>query len=401
MTNKDVVATLENFSEEVEILETTDSTTGSYVFRENGEHTFRIQDKAGNISEIVAKVDWIDKVAPTAEITYDITDKTIDNVVAKLTNQSEDIMIENNHGSKYYVFTENGEFTFIIRDKAGNKSEIKAEVDWIIDEQTMEENIKETTEETVKVNYEITTSSTVGEEEKETVTVNLELPAGYTVLGRSSYTFTRNGVHVFRFIDDEGNIFSKTVTVDWLEDETTEDKPSVEEKPVVPTLPEEDNNSEEDGNISNEEDSEKDNTTDVDNSDDKVENTTEEYNKEEQIAQNTNEQSNNSLINNKLEVNDLVDEVINETTVSSLETTSSTTQSTTNTSVEMIENMVNNSDTNNQEDNIEVYNSTEETNENTSKDNVLTKEQVKAISTGVSGISLAGILAILFRRFFR
>ena len=89
----------------------------------------------------------------------------------------------------------------------------------------MEENIKETTEETVKVNYEITTSSTVGEEEKETVTVNLELPAGYTVLGRSSYTFTRNGVHVFRFIDDEGNIFSKTVTVDWLEDETTEDKP--------------------------------------------------------------------------------------------------------------------------------------------------------------------------------
>ena len=67
----------------------------------------------------------------------------------------------------------------------------------------------------------------------------------------------------------------------------------------------------------------------------------------------------------------------------------------------MIENMVNNSDTNNQEDNIEVYNSTEETNENTSKDNVLTKEQIKAISTGVSGISLAGILAILFRRFFR
>ena len=63
--------------------------------------------------------------------------------------------------------------------------------------------------------------------------------------------------------------------------------------------------------------------------------------------------------------------------------------------------MVNNSDTNNQEDNIEVYNSTEETNENTSKDNVLTKEQIKAISTGVSGISLAGILAILFRRFFR
>ena len=67
----------------------------------------------------------------------------------------------------------------------------------------------------------------------------------------------------------------------------------------------------------------------------------------------------------------------------------------------MIENVVNNSDTNNQEDNIEVYNSTEETNENTSKDNVLTKEQIKAISTGVSGISLAGILAILFRRFFR
>ena len=92
------------------------------------------QDKAGNTTEVSARVDWIDKVAPTADIQYSTTSKTNQDVVAKLINLSEDVTIldKTNLTLGSYVFSENGEYTFEIQDKAGNISEIKAKVDWII-----------------------------------------------------------------------------------------------------------------------------------------------------------------------------------------------------------------------------------------------------------------------------
>ena len=101
------------------------------TFDDNGEYTFYFQDAAGNTGSATAKVTWIDKEAPRASIAYSTKDKTSENVIVTLTNYSEDITITNNGGKNSYVFTENGEFTFEFRDKAGNTGSVKAVVTWI------------------------------------------------------------------------------------------------------------------------------------------------------------------------------------------------------------------------------------------------------------------------------
>ena len=61
-TNGSVIAKLENFSEEVKILNNNGS--NEYIFNTNGEFSFEIEDLAGNRTLIIAKVDNIDKEAP-------------------------------------------------------------------------------------------------------------------------------------------------------------------------------------------------------------------------------------------------------------------------------------------------------------------------------------------------
>ena len=82
-----------------------------------------------------AKVNWIDKIAPTAEIKYSTEETTDKSVIVTLINESEEIIITNNNASKQYTFNENGEFTFEFEDKAGNKGTATAKVDWIKKEQ--------------------------------------------------------------------------------------------------------------------------------------------------------------------------------------------------------------------------------------------------------------------------
>ena len=68
---------------------------------------------------------------PTAEIEYDIKEKTSNPVTAKLVNASTDITITNNEGRDTYTFTENGQFVFEFIDKYGNKGTATAVVNWI------------------------------------------------------------------------------------------------------------------------------------------------------------------------------------------------------------------------------------------------------------------------------
>ena len=83
----------------------------------------------------MAKVDWIDKIAPTAKVVYSTTDKTSNSVIATLTGESEEITITNNDGNRNCTFSENGEFVYEFMDKAGNRGTVLAKVDWIIKEE--------------------------------------------------------------------------------------------------------------------------------------------------------------------------------------------------------------------------------------------------------------------------
>ena len=130
-TNGEVIAELVP-NEEVTILNGVGVNPNCYYFDDNGEFTFEFVDKAGNKGSATAKVDWIDKIAPTAELHYDIANPTNEDVTVTIENFSEEgVKVVNNNNSNSYTFKDNGEFIFEIVDKAGNRNTIVAKVNWI------------------------------------------------------------------------------------------------------------------------------------------------------------------------------------------------------------------------------------------------------------------------------
>lgn len=182
-----------------------------YTFEENGEYTFRLQDKAGNRSEVKAKVNWIDREIPTANITYDINETTTGNVIATIT-LSEAGIITNNNGSRTYTFTKNGEFTFEYQDLAGNKGSATAKVDWIEKKIELPD---------IRLHY-----SEV-EKTMNPVTVMLVNQGGPIRIinnnGSNTYTFTKNGEFTFEYLDATDNFGSITAKVDWIIEKEEDD----------------------------------------------------------------------------------------------------------------------------------------------------------------------------------
>lgn len=135
-TNKNVKATL-SLEDPSGPASVTSEGGATHTFADNGEFTFEFQDALGNKGAATAKVDWIDREAPTATVSYSTTDKTAGEVIATL-EPSEPITITNTKGvsigadgSISHAFTGNGEFTFEFQDAAKNKGAATARVTWI------------------------------------------------------------------------------------------------------------------------------------------------------------------------------------------------------------------------------------------------------------------------------
>lgn len=135
-TNKAVTATLKSNGSNITILN--NRGMEYYTFKENGEFTFEYLDHLGQKKTSTAKVTWIDKTPPQAKIVYDVTNETSGEVMASLTNSNENILILNNEGKDYYIFKDNGEFTFEFQDEAGNSNSLTAKVTWIRKEENIE-----------------------------------------------------------------------------------------------------------------------------------------------------------------------------------------------------------------------------------------------------------------------
>ncbi len=173
----------------------------NYTFTENGSFDFQYADNNGNVGFITASVDWIDKVAPTAEFEYTPATLTDQPVTAKL-QPSEEVTILNNAGKDVYTFNDNGEFTFEFVDKVGNKGSATAKVTWIT----------KLPKHTFKYN-----PSTLTNKDVEVV---LEIEDGYKIIsnnGNNTYTFTENGSFDFQYVDTNGNIGYVTAVVDWID----------------------------------------------------------------------------------------------------------------------------------------------------------------------------------------
>ena len=210
LTNEDVVATIafskENItvlSKDVQIAENPVDGSKTITFENNASYELEFADELGNVGTKTIAVDWIDKEAPTAELTYStiyLTDKP----VTVTMEPSEEVTVTNNNGSTEYTFAENGTFTFEFVDRVGNKGTATASVNWI-------EKMP---------NYTLTYSTT--EWTNQDVTVTLDIEEGYTIVsnnGANVYTFTENGEDSFEYVNENGIRGVIPISVDWIDKE--------------------------------------------------------------------------------------------------------------------------------------------------------------------------------------
>lgn len=209
-TNEDVVATIEFdkqnitiLSKDVQIAENPVDKSKTITFEENESYELEFADELGNKGSKTIAVDWIDKQAPTAELTYSTMHLT-DEPVTVTMEPSEEVTVLNNDGSMTYTFTENGTFTFKFVDRVGNEGTATATVNWI--SKVPEYTLKYST--TEKTNQD--------------VTVTLDIEEGYTIVsdyGKNVHTFTENGEYNFEYIDENGTRGAIPASVDWIDKE--------------------------------------------------------------------------------------------------------------------------------------------------------------------------------------
>ena len=127
-----VAGRIENCPQNNELrkVEFTEDIFGQYVKFEMETYDIFASVAMINIYEDITKRET-EPTIPTAEIEYNITEPTNQDVIATLVNPSTHITVTNNNGNTSYTFTKNGEFTFEFIDDEGNKGTAKAEVTWI------------------------------------------------------------------------------------------------------------------------------------------------------------------------------------------------------------------------------------------------------------------------------
>ncbi len=137
-TNKDVVVTITS-DEEIVVEDgwkKISATTYTKEYSKDGKYSVLVKDKASNETTINFEVKRIDKVAPTAVITKSNNDKSTnkDVVVTLIANEAiykpkgwTEVKTNKEHEFTK-TYSKNGEYSVIIKDKAGNETTINFEV---------------------------------------------------------------------------------------------------------------------------------------------------------------------------------------------------------------------------------------------------------------------------------
>lgn len=194
-----------------------------YTFTDNGDFTFEYTDASGFTGVVVAIVDYIDKIAPTAQVTYSTTSATSDPVIATIGNFSE-TNVSLIDTTAQYTFTQNGSYTFNFEDGVGNTGAVTATVTWIQQTQTPPPVVLAPITATVQYS---TTGSTTGTVVA-TVTgfaISGTATTGVTITnnsGANTYTFTQNGNFTFNLTHTNGNTGTATATVAWISSGTNQ-----------------------------------------------------------------------------------------------------------------------------------------------------------------------------------
>lgn len=221
-TNQDVTATLN-------LPQGCTAEVTEYVFEDNSTYTFTYTDANGAQHTAQAAVTWIDRIAPTGQVVYSFEGWTNQPVTATLEQLSEDVTFaDGSDGS--YVFDTNRDYTFTIRDAAGNETSYTATVAWIDPTKPEDDGV---------------VSVEDGEGET-TLTLNIHpdyvevLAVNGQAAGGNEFLVTENGTYTFQMrLKETGYTFEYAVVVDWLT--STPQEPDQEEPdPNESQKPEED-----------------------------------------------------------------------------------------------------------------------------------------------------------------
>ena len=185
------------------------------------------------------------KEAPSAGVRYSINTLTNKDVVATLVDYDQK-NIEILSGSDTHTFTENGEYSFVIRDKfTYNESTIVAKVDWIDKEKPVGSIKYNTTKLTNKnviatltTNEKVTilNDSDFSIKDGKVVNSSGEVMNDFTVdkdmnvydknknfitnIDPFKHVFVENGEYTFEYVDEAGNKGVSTAKVNWIDKKT-------------------------------------------------------------------------------------------------------------------------------------------------------------------------------------
>jgi hypothetical protein len=183
-TNTDVIATITGFDEPGTVL-LNNWWSPVYTFTDDWTFDFELSGDT-TTATATATVNWIDKISPTANIEYDITWLTNQDVVATITWFSESITSLN---ATEFTFTTNGTFTFTYSDLAGNLWTTIAEVTWI-----------DKTIPTANIEYDITWPTNT-----DVTAIITWFSEEITWLNQTWYIFTEDNTFLFTYQDLAGN----------------------------------------------------------------------------------------------------------------------------------------------------------------------------------------------------
>lgn len=199
-------------------------TSASYTASSNGTYTFKIYDRAGNVTSKSYVVNNIDKMAPTANVVSSTTAWTNGNVVLTLSGAADTggsglSTIKRPDGttstgtSVTYTVTTNGTYVFEVTDNAGNvtiKSITVSNIETTDPVGTLSQDPSNGTWTNGNVTLTLSSVSDAGGSGLKEITK----PDGTKVTGTgTTFVVTSNGTYSFVITDNAGNTTTKTVVV--------------------------------------------------------------------------------------------------------------------------------------------------------------------------------------------
>lgn len=197
-TNQDVTATVTPSESSAWVVNNGGSP--SYTFRSNGQFTFQLKTPEGKTGTVTAKVDWIDKTPPTAELRCSPETVTNGDVVVTMIPSEMVTVTSPMNGSTDLTLTKNGMARFEFVDRAGNTGFVEREVTWI-----------DKSEISASISYQTL--------ENGSIRAVLSATKPVTVLnngGSTEYIFAQNGDFTFEFQYDGDKLGCATASVYWI-----------------------------------------------------------------------------------------------------------------------------------------------------------------------------------------